>query len=228
MRSVVVVLACLFFALTADARNTPQITAPPKGAQDRWPFYKTVKYLRIKEYNIHILGTASVSNQFMADSYHLIRNLVKAIKNPKHRKNFSGHRAYLITDRDPALPGGRGQRNTGGKGFSLFNQALVCKKAVDTMYPNARPQFRAWDTPVHEFGHAIEFTLKLQKKSDDVFSRLARNYNPKHAREYFPWAVQSWFASGGNGRKRSSMPRWELRYMAKVFSAKNKWVPKCH
>ena len=229
-----VLLPLLFFftmaalALPDKGDRTPAIQTPPFGVQNKWPFYEPTKYLKIESFNIHILGTPSASDWMMRESYFLIRNMVAALKRPEDREKFSGHQAFLITDDDPALPGTREQRNTGGHGFSLFNEDLVCTKAVDTLYPNAKPVFRAWDTPVHEFGHAIEETLKLQSKSDAVFSQQVQNYNPKVAREYFAWAVQAWFASSGEAHGRNTMPDWQFKYLSTIFAVENKWTPVCN
>ncbi len=176
---------------------------------------------------MHVLGTASVSSWMMRQSHDLIRQLVGALRDPTHRARFAGHEAYLITDADPALRGTRNQRNTGGDGFSLFNETLVCAEAVDTMYPDAEPRFRAWNTPVHEFGHAIELTLGLQQQSDAVFKQHVPDYKTAVAREYFCWAVQEWFASTPNGGDRQSMPAWKFDYLKTIFSRGNQWIPTC-
>lgn len=215
----------------ADAANTEAlapIRTPPFGVQTRWPFYKPTKYLHIKEYDMHILGTVSVTDWMMRESCTLVRNMVSALKRPEDRAQFAGHQTYLITDADPALPGSRqGHRNTGGKGFSLFNEALVCRAATDTIRPDMKPVFRAWNTPVHEFGHAIEHTLGLEARSDALYKRHAKHYNPDVAREYFAWATQQWFASTRNGSGRETLPGWHAEYLASIFAVSKRWVPKC-
>ncbi|MFA5191337.1 MAG: hypothetical protein WC740_11460 [Verrucomicrobiia bacterium] len=210
-------------------RSVPKIEKPPAGVQTIWLFYKPTQYLQIQEFKIHVFGTATVSEWMMRESYVLIHNMVAALKRDEDRRKFAGHQAFLITDADPdltqigAVPG---HRNTGGRGFSLFNEVLVCAKAVDTIRPNAPPAYRGWNTPVHEFGHAIEHTLKLESRSDKLFSKNTPNYNSKVAREYFAWATGKWFASdrvGSPGRK--ALPKWEYDYLATIFSEDNEWVP---
>ena len=105
-------------------RNVPTIKKPPAGVQTIWLFYKPTQYLQIKELKIHVFGTATVSEWMMRESYALIHNMVTALKRDEDRRKFAGHQAFLITDADPdltqigAVPG---HRNTGGRGFSLFN-----------------------------------------------------------------------------------------------------------
>lgn len=208
-------------------RSDPKIEKPPAGVQTIWNFYKPTQYLRIDEFNIHVFGTATVSEWMMRESHALIRNMVAALKRPEDRREFAEHQAFLITDADPDLPRSvPGHRNTGGRGFSLFNEVLVCAKAVDTIRPNSRPVYRGWDTPVHEFGHAIEHTLKLESRSDELCFENTPDYDPNVAREYFAWATQKWFASDcvdSPGRK--ALPEWEYDYLATIFSKDNEWVP---
>jgi len=149
----------------------------------------------------------------MKESYVLISNMVAALKHPEDQRRFRGHQAFIITDVDPdltqigSIPG---HRNTGGNGFSLFNEALVCTKAVDTIRPNNPPEYRGWNTPVHEFGHSIEITLGLQSRSNTLFKEKVKSYNSKNAREYFAWATQKWFGCDHvPGRGRAAMPDWE-------------------
>lgn len=201
------------------------IESPPPGLQPVWRIYRPVKYLKIEPYNIHVLGTATVSDWMMRESHLLITNMVAALTRAEDREKLAGHQAFLITDADPALPGTTGQRNGGGKGRSLFNEELVCREAVDTIRPTLAPAYRGWNTPVHEFGHSIEFALGLQARSDALFSKHVKNYNPKVAREYFAWAVEAWFESASHSKGRGAMPKWQYDYLATVFSAANTWKP---
>jgi len=204
----------------------PPITPPPFGIHNRWPVYTFTQYLHRERYDVHVLGTPGVSEWMMRASGGLIDRMIDALKHPEDRAKFAGHRCMLVTDDDPAIPGSApGHRNTGGDGFSMFNEELVCATAVDTIRPNAKPVFRAWYTPVHEFTHAIEFTLGLQARSDAVYRKHIANYNPKVAREYFCWSVQKWFDSLDNDDQRGDMPRWEYDYIASIFDADNHWKP---
>ena len=215
----------LFIATQQTLATEPKIQTPPPGTHTRFTFYNPTQYLHIKKYNIHVMGTRPVSEWMMRESYELIQQLVDSLKNPEDRAKYSGHQAILVTDADPDLGGIPGHRNTGGRGFSLFNEALVCTTSSDTIRPDAKPIYRAWNTPVHEFGHSIEHTLQLEKRSDEIYSKNARNYNPKVAREYFAWGTQRWFACTENGRGRDTMPDWEFDYFSSIFSVENKWVP---
>ncbi len=225
---ILITFILLFTNLTQAGENAAEITTAPFGAHNRWPIYNFTQYLYIKKYDIHVLGTPDVSEWMMRESQNLVEKIVDALKNPEDRRKFAGHRNFLVTDFDPSIPGGtKGHRNTGGNGVSMFNEMLACATAVDTLYPDAPPVMRAWNTPVHEFAHAIEFTLGLQKRSDEVYRQHVPNYNPKVAREYFTWSVQRWFDSSGPKQTRDKMPKWEYNFVASVFDAQNTWKPKC-
>ena len=224
----VIVLAPAAFAQQSVADPALIIQSPLKGVQTVWPFYKPTKYLYIKEYNIHVLGTETVSDWMMGESYSMISHVVAALKSPEYRNKFSGHQAFLITDADPDLSivgSVKGHRNTGSRGKSLFNEALVCTTAVDTIRPNGPPVYRAWEVPIHEFGHSVEHTLQLESQSDAIYSKNVPNYNPKIAREYFAWATEKWFASRINSKGREAMPKWEIEYLSSIFSQDDPWVP---
>ena len=207
-----------------EKHMTLVIKPPPKGVQTMWPFYKPTKYLLIKEYTVHVLGTKTVSDWMMRESYSLIRNMIAALKRPEDRKKFSGHQAFLITDADPDLTqigADKGHRNTGGSGFSLFNEALVCTQAVDTIRPSEAPEYRAWDTPIHEFGHAIELTLDLTSRSAVVFTNEISK-EPVYADEAFAWTTETWFRSR---KERESMPKKQFEFFSAVFSNEYDWFP---
>lgn len=207
-------------------RESLRIKSPPFGVQTLWLYYRPDKYVQVERYDLHVFGTPSSSDWMVKESCDLVVHMISAIKRPEDRAKFSGHQLFCITDEDPDLIGSReGHRNTGMKGGSLFNEVLVCAMAVDSIRPGAAPVYRAWDTPVHEFGHAIEHTLGLESRSDEIYSKNVKNYNPKVAREYFAWATQRWFNSSGGGRGREGFARWEYDYLASIFSADNCWVP---
>ena len=204
------------------------ITSPPFGVQAWWPFYRPNKYVKVDSYNLHVFGTPSSSEWMIKESTDLIIHMISALKRPEDRAKFSGHQLFCITDEDPDLTllgSFPGHRNTGMKGRSLFNEVMVCATTVDSIRPAAAPIYRAWNTPVHELGHAIEQTLKLESRSDEIYSQNVKNYNPKVAREYFAWATQRWFKSIRSGKGRESFPKWEYDYLASVFSVDNQWVP---
>jgi regulation of enolase protein 1 (concanavalin A-like superfamily) len=211
----------------AHAADPLAITAPPAGVQTKWPStYVSTKYLKIDKYNIHILGSPTVSDWFMRESYGLISNMIGAMKNPEDRAKFSGFQALLITDADPDLTflGSLvGHRNTGDNGWSLFNEALVCAKAVDTLYPDLPAAYRGWETPVHEFGHAVELTLGLTAKTLSVRVANGASINGASGSESYAWATERWF-SVRPGSSRSNFSAWEYNYMASVFNANNTWT----
>ena len=215
---------------TAQTTSSLVITSPPVGAQTQWSsVYPAAKYLKIEKYNIHILGSATVSDWFMRESYALINNMVGAMKNPAQQAKFSGHQAFLITNQDPDLTflGASvpvGQRNSGNKGWSVFNEDLVGVTAADAMYPGTTPVFRGWETPVHEFGHAVELTLDLSARTAAVRqANLGTNVGANPGERY-AWAVENWFATKP-GWFRAALPTWERDYLAEVFNINNTWSP---
>ena len=164
----------------------------------------------------------------MCESYSMINHMVASLRLYNDRKKFSGHQAFLITNADPDLSiigATKGHRNTGMLGKSLFNEALVCTTAVDTIRPNDQAIYRGWETPIHEFGHAIEHTLQLESRSDAVFSKNVPNYNPKQAREYFAAATEEWFSARIGSKGREAMPEWKFKYLSSIFSKDDPWIP---
>ncbi|MGB0419394.1 MAG: hypothetical protein ACPGF8_07370 [Opitutales bacterium] len=220
------IACCLLLACSASTQAA-EIKPPPFGAQNRWPIYNCTQCLYMEKYDVHVLGTPSVSEWMMHESLNLVENLIGALRHSEDRQKFAGHRTFLVTDEDPSIPGATlGHRNTGGNGFSMFNEVLACSTAVDTLYPDKPPITRGWNTPVHEFGHAIEFTLGLQQRSDAIYRKNIRNYNHKVAREYFAWSVERWFDSSRSQKTREDMPQWEYDFLASVFDTQNTWIPK--
>lgn len=210
---------------TAKPTSSLAITAPPAGVQtfmaDK---YVPAKYLRIGKYNIHIIGSPTVSDWFMRETYWVIGNIVAAMKNPADRLKFSGFQAILITNADPDLGGIPGHRNSGGDGWSVFNEALVCTTAVDTINPDSTPVYRGWDTPVHEFGHSIEATLKLFSKTMAYHVANGVPTTGNDIAESYAWNMEQWFDVYKTS-SRSKMDAWKQTYFAEVFDTSNTWIP---
>jgi hypothetical protein len=211
---------------TAQTAANVSITTAPSDTQTSWisTKYPAAKYMRIAQYNIHILGSPTVSDWFMRESYDVISNMVGAMKDPLVRAKFNGFQAVLITNADPDLGGLPGHRNSGGNGWSLFNEAIVRATAVDTIRPNDPAVYRGWETPIHEFGHAVEATLDLFDETKALHA--ANNYPTSGAGlgESYAWALQKWFLTA-LGDTRSSFPTWQYNYLAEVFDTNNTWSP---
>ena len=216
-------------ALSLESGTAQVITSPPTGLNKRYSTtYSYTKYLWLSQYNIHILGTANVSDWFMRESYGMLNNVMGAMR-PEKRAAFSGHQALLITDLDPDLTflgggGPVGQRNTGSLGWSLFNEALVCTSYTDILYPNSAAVFRGWETPIHEFGHTIELTLNLTGRT---LALMKANFAPTVApypAETYAWAVEQWFQDTPV-KYRSNLEVWKKNYLAEVFNTSNTWTP---
>lgn len=213
---------------TAQTANSLVITAPPPNVQTKWSdVYVSTKYLKIERYNVHILGSPTVSDWFMRESQDVIGKIIDAMIKPEDRLKFWGFQALLITNADPDLVGRGGvpgHRNSGGNGWSLFCEDIVCVTAADTIRPNDRPEYRGWETPLHEFGHAVELTLGLRETTRAI--RLANNASLDGAYywETYAWAVATWFSENPIGA-RAGFDRWEYDYLATVFDPTNPWAP---
>ena len=216
---------------TAQTTSSLVITSPPVGSQTSIlaPKYPAAKYLKIEKYNIHILGSSTVSDWFMLETYDVLNNIVGAMKNPTDRAKFSGFQAVLITDLDPDLKTTgisslAGHRNSGGNGWSLFNESMVRVSAVDSLYPSAPAVYRGWETPIHEFGHAVEATLNLFERTKAYHAAYLQPTSGVELQESYAWGLQTWFptASGGS---RSNLAPWKYLYLAETFDANNTWKP---
>jgi hypothetical protein len=215
--------------LSLESGTAQVITSPPTALVKKYSTtYNYKKYLWIPQYNIHIIGTASVSDWFMRESYWMVSNVMGAMRTER-RAAFSGFQALLVTNLDPDLKSlgislYAGHRNTGMNGWSMFNEAMVCAAAVDTIRPYETPVFRGWETPIHEFGHAVELTLGL--RSTTIARRQANGgqVNTPTDGELYAWAVEQWFAVRP-GSVRSNLPTWERNYLAEVFNISNAWSP---
>ena len=215
-------------ALSLESGTAQVITSPPTGLNKRYSTtYSYTKYLWLSQYNIHILGTAKVSDWFMRETYGMLNNVMGAMR-PEKRLAFLGHQALLITNLDPDLTfmqGAVGQRNTGGIGFSIFNEALVCTTARDTYYlASPTASFRGWETPIHEFGHSIELTLNLQARTKTLYDTNLGSGSDAVAAERYAWGVEKWFQVTPD-RIRGNFTTWEMTYFAEVFNTSNTWTP---
>ena len=216
-------------ALSLESGTAQVITSPPTSLVKKYSTtYNYKKYLLIPQYNIHVIGTATVSDWFMRESYWMIYNVMSAMR-PERRAAFSGHQALLVTNVDPdlfslGLSPYRGHRNTGLAGWSMFNEAIVCTNAADTINFNTVAVYRGWETPIHEFGHSIELTLGLRDTTIATYNANGGLTNPLYPGEHFSWAVEKWF-SVRPGTSRSQLTTWERTYLATVFDQYNTWSP---
>jgi hypothetical protein len=213
--------------LSLESGTAQVITSPPTALAKKYSTtYNYKKYLWMPQYNIHIIGTATVSDWFMRESYWMINNVMGAML-PVHRAKFSGHQALLVTNVDPDLSflgGAVGQRNTGSIGWSCFNEALVGTTAQDTYNLGAAAEFRGWETPIHEFGHSIELTLGLGDTTVATYQANNAPFNPLYPGELFAWSLEKWFAVRP-ANYRSQLPTWQRNYLATVFNVNNTWSP---
>ena len=217
---------------------------PTVGTSVREPTYIS-GYYRVQSYRllelaepkiqVHIYGTANVSSWMLDQTANMARGILTSIRDTNNILKFNDHHIFVITDNDPDVPGAAltGHKNTGNQNYTIINQVLICAKAVDTIRPNLPAEWRAWDTPIHEFGHAIEHTLQLESTSDEIFS-TTDNYNAGVAREYFAWNTETWFNSHINNLanplvdwREKSLPLGVFNYFSEVFDNTKFWQPTC-
>jgi hypothetical protein len=213
-------------ALSLESGTAQTIISPPTTLAKRYSAqYNYKKYIWMPQYNIHIIGTATVSDWFMRETYWILKNVMGAMR-PEHHSKFYGHQALLVTDLDRDLSfdrGSVGARNTGNIGWSMFSENLVCTTASDT-YSGAPAIYRGWETPIHEFGHTIELTLGLRDKTIATRKINGGQTNIPADAELYAWAVERWFAVRPSVY-RSQLPTWERNYLAEVFNVSNTWSP---
>ena len=216
---------------TAQTASSVVITSPPVGSQTSFlaPKYPATKYMKIEKYNIHILGSSTVSDWFMRETYDVLSNIVGAMRYPADRAKFSGFQAVLITDLDPSLfttgvSSVVGHRNSGGNGWSMFNESIVRVSAVDSIRPYDAPVYRGWETPIHEFGHAVEATLNLFERTKAYHAAYGYPLSGDNLGESYAWALQTWFPTAP-GSPRSSLRLGMYNCLSEVFDVNNTWTP---
>ena len=206
------------------------ITTPPEGIQTQIVgYYAVTKYLQVLSPQMHIFGTSNVSDWMMVRTHEMAENIVSSITTKARRKKFAGHHIFVITDVDPIVPGGvPGQRNTGNSLYTIINQVLVCASTVDSIRPESTPVFRSWDTPIHEFGHAIELALGLRDTTVSLHKDKNPNFDANVSSEYFAWASENWFDARITGTCGvDAMDKFEGDYFLTIFSGESIWKPTC-
>jgi len=203
------------------------IVAKPSSVKTSWnDTHVFTRYLKIEKYNMHVVGTASVSNWMMRETCLFNEAMVSALRDPAKRAKMSGFIAHIGTFKDPPRDD-EGHRSGGGNMVSLVCEDMVCGVSKTDPYFPARPKvYRDWVVALHETGHAIEHTLGLEDSSDQVYKQILQNaYKPQNGREYIAWGTEHWF---GGSEKRSAMPLLERIYFrTSIFDNQNKWQPKC-
>lgn len=217
---------------TPASVTAADIIAPPSGVQTSLTdTYTPTKYLAVgsEGVNMHVFGTAGVSDWMMVQTHEMAKNVVAGIASESNRSKLSGHEFIVITDADPELPGGKpGQRNTGNESVTLINEVLVCATAVDTIRPDNAPEYRAWDTPIHEFGHSVERALGLKPLTMSLEKKENPDYDDQVSDEYFAWATQNWFNANLQGKcGLDSIHAFERNYLYSIYKSSEVWKPTC-
>ncbi len=211
--------------------SVEEITSVPEGKQNHFVGrFNQTKYLKVPDYGVHIMGSEHVSDWMMVKTYALAQNAINSLIEESDRLKFENHEFYVITDQDPDIGFVRrpGQRNTGNARYTVINEDLVCRRAVDTIRPNAEPFYRTWETPVHEFGHSLDLALGLREEFEALHRENNDRYMQNLGAEYFPWAVERWFGSGYGGKEgRERLKDYELSFFRNRFREEFLWVPSC-
>ncbi len=126
--------------------------------------YTPTKYIKVSDYNIHVFGTDNVSNWMIVHTNEMACNIVGSMLSTVDQQKFNHHHIFVITYNDPTIGTTAGQRNTSSAEYTIMNQVLVCATAFDTIRPDDAAVYRAWDTPIHEFGHSVDDALGIREE----------------------------------------------------------------
>lgn len=218
--------SCSLCGLKNDPSSCSLPVPLPEGMGVKYSeIYNYVKYMHMKTFDVHVVATYAVSNDKMCQVAKFIDKMISTLKYPQDRIKFTGHTIILIGSADPAFgvkKNGTPHRNTGNLNFTVLDVDMINHMAVDS---NGNQFFRAWNIPVHEFAHTIEFKLNLTAKTDQLYPQNDPKYDPNHKREYFPWAAEKWFNSNVFNVTRDKMAPWEYSYLVSVFDPNNTWIP---
>lgn len=191
--------------------------------------YEVETYLRLEKFDVHIYGSPDVHAWTLVGTYRMAEAMIGALTLQEHRDAFAGYEIFVITNDQPDIGVIPGHKNTGTRSWAVLNQHIICATAVDTIRPGNAPAYRAWDTPVHEFGHGIEHALQLESQSDELYGALD-NYDSRVAREYFAWTTQTWFnadqSKTGTGY-RDEIAEPGRSYFTSLFDEDVFWTPSC-
>lgn len=213
--------------ITAIPQGLPAVVGRRSSVND---LYAVTQYLYLAEYDVHVFGTENVSEWMLLGTYEMARGMISSLKRAADRDQFRNHHFFVITNDDPDVPGGTtGHKNTGNEAYTVVTQELVCATATGTLRPNAPPKWRAWNTPVHEFGHAIELALGLRQTTVQLYSNHP-GFNPDVQSEYFAWTSQHWFDAEIERPApdfRQQMPSYKREYFASIFVESDIWRPSC-
>ncbi len=213
--------------ITSVPNGLPNIVGRP-AVND---YYEPIRYLYLPEFKIHIFGTENVSDWTLVGDYKMAQGIVSTITKAEDRKKFENYHVFVITAEDPDVPGAviGGHKNTGNASYTVFTQDMVCKAAVDTIRPNEAPAWRAWNTPVHEFGHGVELALGLRNTTVQLYSENP-GFNSEWQAEYFAWGTEAWFDGALKHPQpdfRQEISEFRRNYFASIFNESEIWRPSC-
>lgn len=170
-----------------------------------------------------IFGTASISDDTMQLVYKQVDLMLSALQAP-HRDKFTDVKMIVmsqydkptqlqfLTSFDPSWLQAMEKNYRGGLTNGtvvLVTEEMVCRKGV-AWRVSSNPEwgketdtiYREFDQVVHEFGHAIDFVLKLEARYTAVLNAMSYpphpHYGPSRAWkwpvvEYWAASVQNWF-----------------------------------
>ena len=190
--------------------------------------YLPNKYYHDSELNLHFFATSGTSPKKFDATVQVFKKAIDLLK-PENKDSFSGHHIFLITFNEPDVPGAgvKGHKNTGGDGFVVITEELICADSVyDTIRPDDELTDTVWRTPLHELGHSIELTLGISSKTSELL-KLNHPNDPSDVefREKFAWLTESWF-NQGLYTDRNNMQDWEKSYFQELFTNQD-FNPSC-
>lgn len=215
--------------ITSVPANLPNVVSGLTAVND---LYDPVKYLYVEEFDMHILATEGVTDWTVLGAREMAVNMVRSIQAQSDRDKFKNHHFFVITEEDPDVPGAirTGHKNTGNAQYTVFTQDNICSIHAGSFNPTATPVWRAWNTPVHEFGHAIELALGKRNTTISTYEANTTWAVNSNGAEFFAWGMQAWFnanISKEGDDYRESLPAYQQEYYGSIFDISDVWTPSC-
>ncbi len=198
--------------------------------------YDVEKYVLVEDFDIHIFGTGGVSDWVMLGAHEMAFNVVDSMLDEQDQDEMAGSYILILSEDDPSIPNAApGLKNAGSYEWMVMAEELVCATAADTLYADVEPKWRAWNTPLHEFGHLVEFRLGLGQDMKDIYDgRIAESlqFAGGMPGEIFAWTTQAWFndtleRSDGFRSNLQEQDYLASQYFSTIFDEENDWKPSC-
>jgi hypothetical protein len=132
--------------------------------------------------------------------------MIASIKTPDNATKLDGFEFFIV----------KKSYNGGGTtlNWSVVDTHVICNIATDGNY-------RSWDTPIHEFGHGINFRMGTFNEA----SAVCKKYAPFNTAECFAWSSEFWFNTITSQYLKKSIPKQELlNYRTELSNTGVKYV----